>query len=26
MEAENKMLKFSACGGLFFAILGIAWG
>ena len=26
MEAENKMLKFSAFGGLFFAILGIAWG
>lgn len=26
MKAENKMLKFSALGGLFFAILGIAWG
>jgi hypothetical protein len=26
MEAENKMLKFSAFGGLLFAILGIAWG
>ena len=26
MKAENKMLKFSAFGGLFFAILGIAWG
>lgn len=26
MKAENKVLKFSAIGGLFFAILGIAWG
>lgn len=26
MKAENKMLKFSAFGGLFFAVLGIAWG
>lgn len=26
MKAENKILKFSAIGGLFFAILGIAWG
>ena len=26
MKAENKMLKFSAFGGLFFAILGIEWG
>ena len=26
MKAENKILKFSAFGGLFFAILGIAWG
>ena len=26
MKAENRILKFSAFGGLFFAILGIAWG
>lgn len=26
MKAENKILKFSAIGGLFFAILGITWG
>lgn len=26
MKAENKVLKFSAIGGLFFAILGITWG
>lgn len=26
MKAENKILKFSALGGLFFAVLGIAWG
>ena len=26
MKAENKILKFSAIGGLFFAVLGIAWG
>lgn len=26
MKAENKILKFSALGGLFFAILGVAWG
>ena len=26
MKAENKILKFSAVGGLFFAVLGIAWG
>lgn len=26
MKAENNILKFSAVGGLFFAVLGIAWG
>lgn len=26
MKEESKILKFSALGGLFFAILGIAWG
>lgn len=26
MKAESKMLRYSAVGGLFFAILGIAWG
>lgn len=26
MKAESKMLRYSAIGGLFFAILGIAWG
>lgn len=26
MDREKNMLKFSAIGGLFFAVLGIAWG
>jgi predicted Co/Zn/Cd cation transporter (cation efflux family) len=26
MEMEKNMLKFSAIGGLFFAVLGLAWG
>ena len=26
MKTENKLLKFSAAGGLFFALVGIGWG
>jgi len=26
MNRERKILKFSALGALFFAVLGIAWG
>lgn len=26
MKIENKLLKFSAAGGLFFALVGIGWG
>jgi len=26
MNMEGKILKFSAYGALFFAVLGIAWG